>query len=181
MCDSLPNLESTPEFMRLYAESSRAVYWVIRSLVSRPEDADELFQETSAVLWQKFGEFTPGTNFGAWAAQIARIEVRRYYQRLARDQNLFHNEALLEKLLARTEQIGATTSRRGEFLTRCLGELNFPDRKLIGSRYEPGMNSKKLAEQLRVSESYISKTLARIHRLLFQCIERHEAEEEKRS
>lgn len=181
MPDTPPNLDSTPEFMRLYAESSRSVYWVIRSLVSRPEDADDLFQETSAVLWQKFGEFKPGTNFGAWAAQIARIEVRRYYQRQARDQKLFHDEALVERLLARTEQIGATTGRRGEFLTRCLGELDFPDRKLIGSRYEPGMNSKKLAEQLRVSESYISKTLARIHRLLFECIERHEAEEETRS
>ncbi len=175
---SEPNLESTPEFMRLYAESSRAVYWVIRSLVSQPEDADDLFQETSAVLWQKFGEFKSGTNFTAWATQIARIEVRRFYQRQARDQRLFQDEALLEKLLARTEQVFDATDRRGEFLRDCLSELTFPDRKLIGRRYEPGMNSKKLAEEIRYSESYVSKSLARIHRLLFECIERHEAEEE---
>ena len=177
---SQPSLETTPEFMRLYAESSRAVYWVIRSLVSRPEDVDDLFQDTSAVLWQKFGEFTPGTNFTAWATQVARIEVRRYYRRQAREQKLFQNEALVEKLLARTGLGHDPTGRRGDYLLACLGELPFPDRKLIGRRYEPGMNSKKLAEEIHYSEAYVSKSLARIHRLLFECIERHEAEEEGR-
>jgi len=94
-----PNPESTADFMRLYAEWSRHIYWVIRTAVIRPEDADNVFQETSLALWQNFGEFQPGTNFAAWASQVARNHVRRHFQRQARDHKLFLGDETVEKLL----------------------------------------------------------------------------------
>ena len=168
--------EYTTDFLRLFSESSRSVYWLIRTAVVRQDAADEVFQETSTALWKKFSEFQPGTNFTAWAQQVARIEVLRYRSRMARDQKVF-GEAFVDRVLAEAEQVAGSLDRRREWLAECFAELPFPDRDLINRRYAPGFTSKMVAEAVGRSESYVSKALARIHRLLFDCITRHEVRE----
>ena len=44
-------------------------------------DADDLLQETSLVLWEKFGQFRSGTDFYAWACKIAYFSVCNYRRR----------------------------------------------------------------------------------------------------
>jgi RNA polymerase sigma-70 factor (ECF subfamily) len=166
--------EYADEFLRLFAESSRSVYWLIRTSVFRQDAADEVFQETSAALWKKFPEFQSGTNFTAWAQQVARFEVLRYRQRSARDQKVF-GEAFVDRVFAEVEQVANNVDHRRESLADCFAQLSLTDRDLINRRYAPGMTSKVVAQQLGRSESYISKALTRIHRLLFECISRREA------
>ena len=66
------------EFMRLFSQYSRAIYSHILTLVMNEADADELYQETSIVLWEKFEEFEPGTNFLAWASHIAYYKTLNF-------------------------------------------------------------------------------------------------------
>ena len=55
------------EFTRVFTVNQRAIYLYIRSLVANSADVDELWQETNLVLWQRFADYQPGTNFLAWA------------------------------------------------------------------------------------------------------------------
>ncbi len=47
----------------------------VRCLLVRPSDVDDILQEINSVLWQKANEFQPGSDFWAWASQIARFEA----------------------------------------------------------------------------------------------------------
>lgn len=71
-------------FAKLFAEHQRAIYALIRAFCRRPQDADDIFQETFVVVWRKREEFQPGTNFLAWAASIARYEALAYAKRQSR-------------------------------------------------------------------------------------------------
>ncbi|MFZ5830814.1 MAG: sigma factor, partial [Planctomycetota bacterium] len=43
----------------------------VRCLVVRSSDVEDILQDVNAVLWEKADEFQPGTDFWAWAIQIA--------------------------------------------------------------------------------------------------------------
>ena len=63
------------EFARLFARNARRIYGFIMTLVFNHHDAEEVFQNTNVVLWNKFADFQPGSNFFAWASRIAYYEV----------------------------------------------------------------------------------------------------------
>lgn len=66
---------NSPEFLQLLTSHQSRIYAYILSLVFDRTQADDLLQETNAVLWRKAEEFETGTNFVAWAFQIAYYEV----------------------------------------------------------------------------------------------------------
>jgi DNA-directed RNA polymerase specialized sigma24 family protein len=43
--------------------NDKSIYVYILSLVSNTNDADDIMQETAAVLWRKFSEFNPDMAF----------------------------------------------------------------------------------------------------------------------
>src|SRR4249919_3427213 len=63
------------EFARLFSRNARRIYGFIMTLVFNHHDAEEVFQNTNVVLWNKFADFQPGSNFFAWASKIAYYEV----------------------------------------------------------------------------------------------------------
>lgn len=166
----------TAEFIGLFSAHSRRILWLIRTAVPSSDAADEVFQETSAALWEKFDEFQPGTNFVAWASQIACYKVLTFRQKQARDRRVF-SDALVEELLADSGPLGDGLDDRRRWLADCLAHLSESDRDLVARRYKPDVSSKQISQQMGKSESYISKALARIHLLLFECISRHAAGE----
>ena len=74
--------ETTPDdverFLQLFAQHQRQVLGYVYSLVPHTQNAEDIFQKTSLVLWRKFSEFTAGTSFRAWASQIAWFEVLKW-------------------------------------------------------------------------------------------------------
>jgi RNA polymerase sigma-70 factor (ECF subfamily) len=48
----------------------------VRCLLVRSDDVDDVLQDINAVLWEKADEFKPGTDFWAWASQIAETVGR---------------------------------------------------------------------------------------------------------
>src|SRR5688572_13921046 len=54
-------------FAPLFSRNARRIYGFIMTLVFNHQDAEEVFQNTSIVLWNKFAEFRPDSNFFAWA------------------------------------------------------------------------------------------------------------------
>ena len=80
------------EFIKLFTKYQRRVFLFILSQVPNPVDAEEIHQEANVIIWRKFDRFELGTNFLAWACQIATYEVLKYRERQRRDRHLFSDE-----------------------------------------------------------------------------------------
>src|SRR5947209_17178610 len=66
------------EFAEYLGRDQGRLYGYIHSLVRDLNDADDLFQQTTLILWKKFGEFERERSFFAWACGIARFEVANF-------------------------------------------------------------------------------------------------------
>ena len=68
-------LASQKELMRLMTQHQRRIFSYIYTLVPYRADAEDILQETSLVVCEKFGQFKIGTDFAAWAADRAGERV----------------------------------------------------------------------------------------------------------
>ena len=57
--DEPPTTDRTAEFVGLLLQHQRRIHGYIATMLTNWADADEVLQETSIVLWQKFDEFQP--------------------------------------------------------------------------------------------------------------------------
>src|SRR6185295_2857694 len=108
-------------FARLFSGNARRIYGFVMTLVFNHHDAEEVFQNTSVVLWNKFGEFTPGSNFFAWASRIAYYEVLSLMKQRRRSRT-FSDEAL-ELLASEATTVSEQSSDRYDALEECMGRL----------------------------------------------------------
>ena len=132
-------------------------------------DADDILQEASAVMWQKFAEFELGTNFAAWALRIARFQVMAFYTAQKRQRARLSDESLdavVEKMAARPEREEA----RSFALDGCLAGLDRSDRDLLESRYRGGATVEELARQSGRTVFDVYKALNRAHDRLQSCM-----------
>lgn len=113
----------------------------LRCLLVNPGDIDDLLQEINAVLWEKREEFRPGTDFWAWASQVARYKVLNHVRKRTREQTAF-DMLILERLADVAASKLETLNRRREALEHCLGQLPPAQRQLLDLRYAEGRPSR---------------------------------------
>jgi RNA polymerase sigma-70 factor, ECF subfamily len=171
--DSLTGENREDEFLLLFAQAQRRLHAYILALVFEPNSAADLLQEVNIVLWRKFGEFQSGTNFFAWAREIARLAVLRHRQR-STGRIVTLDPQLLDELADRFADAIQTgnENRRAEALDSCLEKLAEGDRNLILARYKPGASVKAIAERADRTVNSVSQSLRRIRRALAECVER---------
>jgi RNA polymerase sigma-70 factor (ECF subfamily) len=72
------------EFVSLF-EASREQMWLIAAGVTGDRsEADDVLQEAAIIALRKFAEFTPGTNFNAWMAEVTRNTARNVRRKRGR-------------------------------------------------------------------------------------------------
>jgi RNA polymerase sigma-70 factor, ECF subfamily len=166
---------SGDEFVRLFSRVEPRLHAYILTMVPNWADAADIFRETSSVLWRKFDGFEPGTNFFAWACQIARLEVATFRKRSRRQELLFSDE-FVAAVADTTEELSAALEARQGFLVDCLQRLRPADRELLRLRYHDESTIGKVARHTGRNVEAVYKALQRIRRQLFECVERHSAE-----
>ena len=128
------------------------------------------------MICEKFSQFKPGTDFAAWACQIAYWEVRRARQKYARSKVVFDQEvvdAVAQTAAAMIDEV----SERHEALGRCLKKLHPRDRELVLTRYEPGCGVEQAAQRTGRSLEAAYKALGRIRKMLLDCVSNQLASE----
>jgi RNA polymerase sigma-70 factor (ECF subfamily) len=163
------DLAREQRFLQLFLSHERRIYGFILALVPIWSDADDLLQETSAVLWRKLDDFEPGTDFLAWALSIARFQVLNYRKKQRQSRARLSNqtvEALADQLMAYRERADA----RRDALAECLTKLSSRDRELIQMRYQPEATTQSVADSVGRSLKAVYKALNRIHTQLLLCI-----------
>lgn len=167
---SLHGSTSKDEFVDLITRHRGAMYGYILALVQNSADAEDLLQQTCLVLWRKFDQYDPDGNFVQWASKIAQYEVLNFFKHKRRDRVVLSDE-LLSDLAVAAEETDEDAVRR-EALAGCVKKLDASDRDLIEECYSGRTKIKTVASDRGRSADSVYKSLGRIRRWLFECIER---------
>lgn len=157
--------------MRLFTRHQRPLFLYLLTRIPNPVEAEEVLQETNIIIWRKFHQFATGSNFLAWATQIARYELLKYRERQQRDKLRF-SDRLVEELTEEEVEDPIHWEQRREALIQCLKKLRAKDRELIERRYRPGESGLSLAEFMERPVNSVYQSLGRIRRTLLECIHR---------
>jgi RNA polymerase sigma-70 factor, ECF subfamily len=172
--DILENVMASPDkteqFVQLVTQYQQRVHLFILSLVPNRADADEILQETNLVLWRKFDEFRPGSDFRAWAFQVAFHKIKSFQDRHGR-QRLRFGESVMERLASVATAVPDRAPAAMEALDDCKEQLSPQDRDLIERRYQPGATVASVAAEVERSVAAVYKAVVRIRRALYDCIQ----------
>jgi RNA polymerase sigma-70 factor, ECF subfamily len=163
--------DPTNEFVRLFLQAEPRVYGYIRSQVLQRADAEDLLQETAAVLWSKFDRFVAGSDFVAWACRIARFKVQHYHRGRGRSRLLF-SEQFLDAVADTTEVLSGDLRELEVALAGCMERLKDSDRDVMRRSYSADVSIGNLAAELGRPVGTIKDILARARRALYDCIRR---------
>ena len=170
--DADPCSEKSKRFLRLFLQNERRLYAYILTLLANRADADDILQEASLVMWDKFDEAAPPDDFAAWGCRIAYFKVLDFYKRSGRARVRF-SQAMLERVAeTAVEQAGALQlDARRDALSGCVEKLGARDRDLLARRYTPGATTQSAAAELGRSVEAVYKALARVRQALFDCVQ----------
>ncbi len=157
-------------FVTLFTRHERSLRAFVRSLVYSWDDADEVMQNTGLVLWRKFSDFDPETEFMRWACVVARFEVLAWRRDKARDRHVFDEDLIdLVAQEAADQQEALIEERRA--LEVCLKKLPDRLRRIVIASYEPGVKINQVAKEFGKTATAFYKTLNRARSSLLTCIE----------
>ncbi|MEW4452947.1 sigma-70 family RNA polymerase sigma factor [Bremerella sp. JC817] len=165
--------DPTP-FVELIVKHERALMRYIRSMFPRPDDAEEVWQSTAIVLWEKFDEFDPERDFLPWAQRFAYFEGLRRRRKIARDRMVF-SESAMQSLAETHDASREHLNRRSRALQDCVDQLTAQDASLLRSRYESEVTIGELAQQMQTTAKSLYRRLDRIRDKLAQCVRRRVA------
>ena len=176
MSEKNPLTPPSVDFLSHVTRAQRSLYAFILTLVRQPADAEDVLQETNAVLWQQADAFDSTREFMPWALRIAQLQAMAHLKRQQRVPGTFDG-ALLAVLADEAIAEAVELDPRRRALTECLQKLPEHQRELIATRYEPGRSVSELARRSGKTPKAMSEALRRIRRTLLDCIERTAARE----
>ena len=161
------------DFLRLITLYQSQLHGYLHAILHNMADTEDVLQNTIMVLWKKFDQFEPGTNFLHWAMRTARFEALKFHRTCRRDRRFFSEELVSEL----TEGTFAShqedfVERRRTALSGCLAKLEERDRQLLSNCYESGATITAVAAGLGRTAQSVCNSLRRIRQSLFECIER---------
>lgn len=164
--------ERESEFVGLLTEIQLPLRLYVQSLMAGDPAARDVAQRANSTLWQKRGDFTPGTNFKAWTFSVARFEVLTYRKQQARDARLVFSEGLEETFAEELADSTDDLERRQEALRACLSRLRPKDRDLLLHRYSTTGTLQDYSEKTGQSVGGLKVTLHRLRNALLECIQK---------
>lgn len=167
-----PKLDRHAEYVRLFLDVQPRVYGYIRTLIPQRADAENVLQDTAVVLWEKFNEYQPGTEFLHWAISVARYKVLAFQRDRQRNAVCF-SEPLFDVIDAAAAEFAQQSVDLHDAVEACLGKLPDADRELFKRRHSTDITVPKLAAELGRPVTTVYHAIDRIRRALVDCIERH--------
>lgn len=171
MSDGQPDEQQ--DFIKAFLSAHRSLYAYIVSLTPNLNDAEEVFQKTSLILWEKWKDFDSQRNFLPWAFGIARIQTRNHLSKNGRQEELLGDDAA--KIVAEAfERSDAILEVRLEALQHCLQKLSLKQQRLLKRCYcEKSSDSLQgIAKDFNLTANAIYLQLKRLREMLHVCIDR---------
>ena len=159
------------EFVSLYVRHEPAIFSFVLTMVQNTADAEDVVQRASMTMWRCFDRYQSGTNFRAWAFQIAKNAALNHLTKVRRDRHVF-SEKLVALLAVQAEERSENLDARRRALDSCIEKLPPADHKMVADCYAEGATIRCFAERVGETANKIYKRLNRVRGQLQKCIER---------
>jgi RNA polymerase sigma-70 factor (ECF subfamily) len=163
-------------FLRSFTTHEPAIRAHVRRLVPARADADDVMQEISVVLWEKFDTLHEGADFKAWAFGVARYEVLAWLRDRGRDR-LVLDEEVISKIAEETTAMEPLLERQREALELCMKKVPEEQRGLLMQAYQPESSIQTVAQRSGRTVPGFYQWLHRMRQKLLECIRRAMAQE----
>ena len=158
-------------FLRQFLPNEGLLRAYLRAATRDPNEAEDLLQEVSAVLWDKFDSYDETRPFRAWALGVARLQVLKWRQKAARSREVLSDEALDLLENAALAAAEAAEERRAH-LRDCVALLPAHLKDVVRLRYLEELPVSELAARIRKSAAAVEMILVRTRRALRECVDR---------
>jgi RNA polymerase sigma-70 factor (ECF subfamily) len=166
-------------FAQYLRQDQTRLYGYIHSLVRDLNDADDLYQQTTLILWKKLDEFDRGRSFFSWACGVARGETANFLRARGRKRLYFSDDLNLMLIEAQADMPNDELEDRRDALAQCIEKLRQRDRELLTECYGDDAGVQQAADRRGRSPQSVYNSLRRIRRALFECIARTLAHQSK--
>ncbi len=157
------------EFIQLFSRTRHRIFAYIFALVPHQADAEDVFQRSSLILWNKFSDFDRERPFLPWACSIAHYEVRNFLRSARRDRLYFDEELVEQIAVARTSK-AVESENRLDALRLCMERLKTTERELIEQAYGSEFTIKEFAEASGVSPQTLYNRIGLARSKLSDCL-----------
>lgn len=154
-------------FLSLLLEHKSKIFGYILALLPHPSVAADVMQETVMVMWEKFGDFTPGTNFPAWGKAIACNKIRACRRELSK--TMYFDDDVFDSLASETQQ--DENGVKIEALQTCIKRLSKTDTTLIRLRFTDQMKINDIAGSWGKPVNVVYRRMSKVLYLLRECIQ----------
>jgi RNA polymerase sigma-70 factor (ECF subfamily) len=141
------------------------------SLLGRPEWVEDIVQDANLYLLENAGDFTPGTNFRAWAYSAVYFKVLAWRRDQMRNREDLFSEPTLEVISQAAAQAEPDSyNPRLDALKVCLAKLPAEDRAMLEWKYVEQRKLSDLALRQSGTANTYHQKLSRLRLALRACI-----------
>ncbi len=158
--------------MRLLMRHESALRVFARPLLPNWNAVDEVIQEASITMWEKFDQLADQDGFLPWAKVIVRFKCLSAIAAMRREKRVF-SEGVLELLADEAEAIDEDEDAARHALRSCLDQFSHTHRELLLAPYAGDGRVKVLAERSGKSANALYKLLGRLRGKLSTCVQRN--------
>ena len=162
-------MSTSPDFLHFFRKAETDLRAFIGSVIRDPPAREDIFQEVSRTLWQRFDDYDLERSFGAWARGIASLKILEARRRSARFPLLFPPETV-EMIAQAFEETEEPASAREAALKLCVDALPPRSRMILTARYDERQPCEQIARASGMNLKAIHQTLSRLRRALHRCI-----------
>jgi RNA polymerase sigma-70 factor (ECF subfamily) len=168
-------MDSSPQhdqFVERFVRFQDRIYAYVATQLPNRADAEEVFQQTSLILWRKWQQFDPSRDFVRWACGIAHREVCNFLRKHADKGRIYLSEDVLAEVAEVRLEVQDVLEARRRALRTCLDQLEQEKRALLERCYAGKDTIKTIAAELGRQPNMLYMTLKRLRRALFDCVTR---------
>lgn len=161
------------QFGQLFEADKKRLYAYIHAFVSDHTVAEDIFQETSLIMWQEFDKFELGSKFSKWTNVIAFYRIAQYRNTNKKYQLGLSDDFLQEfsQNISIIENNTHTQEQKWQHLEHCCTLLSEPLRNVYQSFYIDNLTAQQIATNTGRSLIAIRKVVHKVRKKLFDCIE----------
>jgi len=160
---------SSPDFIHFFRKAETDLRAFIGSVIRDAHAREDIFQEVSRTLWEKFDDYDLSRPFGAWARGIASRKILEARRRSARFPLLFPPETV-EAIAQAFDETDEPAALREAALKLCLAALPPRSRDILTARYDHRQPCEQIAQIHGSTLKAVHQTLSRLRRALHRCI-----------
>jgi RNA polymerase sigma-70 factor (ECF subfamily) len=128
------------------------LYWHIRRMVYRHEDADDLLQETFVKVYRNISKFKEESSLFSWMYRIATNETLSFLKKEARIKKIDDNEFVEQRVQALEHDELYTGNRISLMLQKAISTLPEKQRLVFNMKYFEDLSYKEISSILDLTE-----------------------------